>query len=56
MNREAALKIVIDELNDRDIVVSTTGMLSRELFEYRYYLLCLNPRKVFSYNIKSLFL
>ena len=36
MNREAALKIVIDELNDRDIVVSTTGLLSRELFEYRF--------------------
>ncbi|CAF0809541.1 unnamed protein product [Brachionus calyciflorus] len=34
-NREDALKIVIDELDGRDIVVGTTGMLSRELFEYR---------------------
>jgi phosphonopyruvate decarboxylase len=35
MNREAVLKLVIDQLLDRDIIVSTTGMLSRELFEYR---------------------
>ncbi|XP_069694195.1 phosphonopyruvate decarboxylase-like isoform X2 [Periplaneta americana] len=35
MSREMALKIVADSLQDRDIVVSTTGMLSRELFEYR---------------------
>ncbi len=35
MSREDALKIVIDSLDDNDIVVSTTGKLSRELFEYR---------------------
>ena len=35
MNREDALKVIIDELSERDIVVGTTGMLSRELFEYR---------------------
>lgn len=35
MSREEALKTVIDSLNATDIVVSTTGKLSRELFEYR---------------------
>ena len=35
MSREDALKIVVDSLDDNDIVVSTTGKLSRELFEYR---------------------
>ena len=35
MNREDVLKIVVNQLNHRDIVVSTTGMLSRELFEFR---------------------
>jgi len=35
MSREEALKIVIDALHEDDIVVSTTGKLSRELFEYR---------------------
>lgn len=35
LNRESALKVVVDELMDRDIIVSTTGMLSRELYEYR---------------------
>jgi len=35
MSREDALKLVIDSLTDDDIVVSTTGKLSRELFEYR---------------------
>lgn len=34
MSREFALKRVIDFLED-DIVISTTGKLSRELFEYR---------------------
>jgi len=33
--REAALKIVVDHLNKSDIVVATTGVTSRELFEYR---------------------
>lgn len=35
LSREEALKIVVDYLDERDIVVSTTGKLSRELFEYR---------------------
>lgn len=35
MSREDALKIIVDSLDDNDIVVSTTGKLSRELFEYR---------------------
>lgn len=33
--REEAIKIVVDKLREDDIVVSTTGMISRELFEYR---------------------
>lgn len=33
--REEALKVVVDHLTDEDIVISTTGKLSRELFEYR---------------------
>lgn len=35
MNREEAIKLVIDSLESDDIVVSTTGKTSRELFEYR---------------------
>jgi phosphonopyruvate decarboxylase len=35
MSREDALKIVVGMLNESDIIVSTTGKLSRELFEYR---------------------
>ncbi|KAI0222735.1 hypothetical protein LSAT2_026019 [Lamellibrachia satsuma] len=35
LTREGALILVADALGDRDIVVGTTGMLSRELFEYR---------------------
>jgi phosphonopyruvate decarboxylase len=35
MNREAAIKVVVDSLGKNDIVVSTTGKTSRELFEYR---------------------
>jgi phosphonopyruvate decarboxylase len=35
LSREEAIKIVVDKLKDDDIVVSTTGMISRELFEYR---------------------
>lgn len=34
-SREEALKLVVDQLGDKDVVVSTTGKLSRELFEYR---------------------
>jgi phosphonopyruvate decarboxylase len=33
--REDAIKQIVDELDDKDIVVSTTGVASRELFEYR---------------------
>lgn len=33
--REGAIQIVVDKLRENDIVVSTTGMISRELFEYR---------------------
>jgi len=35
LTREEAIRIIVNELCDRDIVVSTTGMTSRELFEYR---------------------
>ena len=35
LGREKAIKIVVDKLREDDIVVSTTGMISRELFEYR---------------------
>ena len=35
LSREEAIKIVVDKLREDDIVVSTTGMISRELFEYR---------------------
>ena len=35
MNREDAIKMVVDALNSDDIIVSTTGKTSRELFEYR---------------------
>lgn len=35
LSREEAMKLVVDSLNDSDVVVSTTGKLSRELFEYR---------------------
>lgn len=35
LSREEALKIVVEHLSSQDIIVSTTGKLSRELFEYR---------------------
>jgi phosphonopyruvate decarboxylase len=35
LSREEALKLVVDHLRPDDVVVSTTGKLSRELFEYR---------------------
>lgn len=35
MSREDAIKLVLNELNKKDIVVSTTGKPSREVFEYR---------------------
>jgi phosphonopyruvate decarboxylase len=35
MSREEALEAVADTLKEKDVIVSTTGMISRELFEYR---------------------
>ncbi len=35
LSREEAMKIVVDNLPENAVVVSTTGKLSRELFEYR---------------------
>jgi phosphonopyruvate decarboxylase len=35
LSREEAVRLFIDEVNPADIVVTTTGKLSRELFEYR---------------------
>ncbi len=35
LTREDAIKLVINSLSDEHIVVSTTGMSSREVFEYR---------------------
>ena len=35
MSREDAIKILTENLEDGDIVISTTGKTSRELFEYR---------------------
>lgn len=35
MDREGAVKCIVDLLGDQDMVVSTTGKTSRELYEYR---------------------
>lgn len=35
LSREEAIQIVAAALGDKDTIVSTTGMISRELFEYR---------------------
>ena len=35
MSREEAIQIVVSTLDEKDCIVSTTGMISRELFEYR---------------------
>ncbi len=35
LSREGAIQTVAAALGDRDVIVSTTGMISRELFEYR---------------------
>lgn len=35
MKREQAIQLVVDKLLPQDVVVSTTGKTSRELFEYR---------------------
>lgn len=38
LSREEALQILVNNLTPSDVIVSTTGMLSRELFEYREFL------------------
>lgn len=35
LSREDSLKIIVDTIGQKDVVVGTTGMLSRELYEYR---------------------
>jgi phosphonopyruvate decarboxylase len=35
MTREEALKVLVPGLGDHDVVVATTGFLSRELYEIR---------------------
>ncbi len=35
MTRESALKTIIDNFNQDEIIISTTGKISRELYEYR---------------------
>ena len=35
LSREEAIQTVASVLGDKDVIVSTTGMISRELFEYR---------------------
>lgn len=35
LKREGALQLVLDSLRDTEVVVSTTGMTSREVFEHR---------------------
>ena len=35
LRREDALKIIIDNISENDVIVSTTGKTSREVFEYR---------------------
>lgn len=35
MSRERAIQLVAGKVSNHDVIVSTTGMISRELFEYR---------------------
>lgn len=35
LSREESMRLIIDQLSSQDIIISTTGKLSRELFEYR---------------------
>lgn len=35
LQREDAVKIIIDNISENDVIVSTTGKTSREVFEYR---------------------
>lgn len=35
LSREEAIQQVIESLGERDVLISTTGMPSREVYEYR---------------------
>ena len=35
LNRERAIELITETISDQDVIVSTTGKISRELFEYR---------------------
>ncbi|HMQ67462.1 MAG TPA: phosphonopyruvate decarboxylase [Ignavibacteria bacterium] len=35
LRREDAVKLIIDNISEKDVIVSTTGKASREVFEYR---------------------
>jgi len=35
LSREEAIHTVVEALDDKNVIISTTGMISRELFEYR---------------------
>lgn len=35
LSREAVVKLIADGIGSTDIIIGTTGMLSRELFEHR---------------------
>ncbi len=35
LTREEAIKLAAEKLDGREVIISTTGMISRELFEYR---------------------
>lgn len=35
LQREDAVKIIIDNISEKDVIISTTGKTSREVFEYR---------------------
>lgn len=35
LNREEAIELIMDNLDENDIVISTTGLISREVYEYR---------------------
>ncbi len=35
MTREEAITVIVDNLKENDVIVSSTGLISRELYEYR---------------------
>ena len=47
LTREAAVKKIVDSLGPTDVVVGSTGMLSRELYEYRF-------TRFYTFNIQCL--